>query len=713
MQLNQGNRNFTTIGSDEPIAYNVSGSAEFMSLLADGPYKDAPRAIIRELCNNASDSHAEAGQERPVEITLPTYSSPVLKIRDFGTGMSDEKMRKMYQTFGASDKNKTNEVNGRAITGCMGIGSKSPFAYSDIFTATSYHNGEKHVYCNAKNDKGEPKLIPQGTFETDEPNGFEVSIPVKEKDFLAFKKAVRVALRPFKYRPIVVNDDVGVNEHEFVLEGKGWGLRGEGNESLAVMAQVEYPIDHTFFGDEGYDPDDYYGGKNAKNNYQILLDQGLVLDFGPGEVLFGYGREALQYRPYTVKAIRQRLSAILEELTDIINDKLKACKNLWAARLLYQEMKYGEYKFLYSVLGSLPAKWNGISIHETTVLVDKIKGIDGLEIWEFRKAGRWSRRIHPLRKDNVQEINLERDRTMHFVTYDTKKGGFSACMRAIRDENMTDKIYLVRGTDSELSNFQAAIGYGDEHTFNVSDVPAPPKRTYERNKVAARTLDLNAGSHAPYGVQRRADWWDQSELDTDEGGVYVVINNYEVVGTGHPARVVRNVRDLKTAGINVPTVYGITVAKAKKLAEDDNWTLFHEWATIQIDAAVKDRDLQGAINHVHTASNYRSLDEMVKFAKGLNLGKDSPASDFFDAVLEVNENRQKFSDTVITLQTAAYQFNHRFDPEVLTDLTGMEEGVNEKYPMFSLLGKGYPSSRTFDAVSEYIKLVDSQESAKC
>lgn len=698
MKLTSGDRTFANIGGGEAIAYEVSDSAEFMSLLSDGIYADCPRAIVRELANNASDSHAVAGQDKSVEITLPTHESPVFKIRDFGTGLSKAEMEKLYQTYGLSNKNKMNEANGQVVTGCMGIGSKSPFSYADAFTSISYYNGTAYVYCNAKNDMGEPQLIPQGEYPTDQPNGLEISFPVKEKDFNSFKQACRVALRPFKNRPKVVTKDAefSISDYSFNFQGKGWGIQG--GDSLAVMAQVEYPIDPDYFGDKDYDPDDYY---SKKNKYQVLLNQGLVIEFGPGEVMFNMSREALKYRPYTVKNIRRRLDEILEELEAMITERFAECKTLWEARMLYQNLTHGEFRFLSGILNKIPCDFNGVDLRDATISVDKI---DGLTISRFQKE---YRRIHPKRRDGVTTVRVEENDKILFYVDDTNRGAFSACMRAIRDDGLCDVIYLLKGEDKAIQEFLERVGTEKSELHYISSLPKPERRTYERNKEFAYEFNTLAGISKPYGREGRARWWKPTELDLDDGGVYVEINNYEVVGIGHPCYLVGKIDSLMQAGIKVPAVYGIKTAKLKNFQEDDNWTSFQDWAKEQLEETIIKEGLQDALNAVHTAKSYERLPYMTSLAKKVVADEKSPAKCFFDALLSVETEYNGVKSKVDGLQSAATRFGYNMNPSLTVDLKSLEKDFYDQYPMVSLAGNGMLNTSDYPKIADYISLMDS------
>src|SRR4051812_4240346 len=124
------------------IQDNVGGERVLMSIDPEAEemviksltdlYNDPEYAVVREYSTNAWDAHVEAGVTRPVEITLPTRWDPVLKIQDFGIGMTADDMRDTYSKYGTSTKRTTNSQ-----TGMLGFGCKSALTYTQAFTVES------------------------------------------------------------------------------------------------------------------------------------------------------------------------------------------------------------------------------------------------------------------------------------------------------------------------------------------------------------------------------------------------------------------------------------------------------------------------------------------------------------------------------------------------------------------------------------------------
>jgi len=144
------------------------------------------RTLVQEYICNGRDAMREAGTwgKLPIEITVPNSLDPVFKVRDFGVGISPDRMANIFVNYGSSTKRNTNTQ-----TGGFGIGAKSAFSYTDSFTVTSFYNGVRYLYVAHLGDEGGVNLISQNN--TTQPNGVEISIGVKPKDISDFRNAVQ------------------------------------------------------------------------------------------------------------------------------------------------------------------------------------------------------------------------------------------------------------------------------------------------------------------------------------------------------------------------------------------------------------------------------------------------------------------------------------------------------------------------------------------
>ena len=168
-------------------SFQIKATPEMFDMLSKRIYTNEKLAIIRELTTNGIDSMIEANtiNSKKLLVHLPDWADPELRIRDFGTGLDDDGMKRVY-TYGDTSRNTTNKY-----VGSFGIGSKSPFAYGDSgFEIISFYNHRKLIY-NAFKNNGIPQIIKLGEEETNEENGVEVKLSIEEKDFSGFRKEAK------------------------------------------------------------------------------------------------------------------------------------------------------------------------------------------------------------------------------------------------------------------------------------------------------------------------------------------------------------------------------------------------------------------------------------------------------------------------------------------------------------------------------------------
>ena len=353
-------------GVQSASGFTIAQTSKMFKILSDSLYSDKVMAAIRELSTNAYDSHVSAGNKNPFKVILPTSANPSFTVRDYGTGLSQEDMESLYTTYGASNKNDSND-----FVGCLGLGSKSPFAYTKSFTTSSYYNGTKYTYIAAIDDSGVPTLNLFNSTETDEPNGLEISFAVKQYDFDEFsKKAIRI-FHYFKMKPIIEGGVVSsLKDHAYsnkniIISGEGWRVCRLSNDNnhypstyhhidsgiVAIMGNIAYPVTTSqLIGEQKADQPDHIAKWNRtfgkadidswKSFITEILSQNLYLelDFNIGQLEMDVSREGLQYTKDVIKALRQKTQDIYVEMRDEFSKKISAAKTRIEAISTYYQM---------------------------------------------------------------------------------------------------------------------------------------------------------------------------------------------------------------------------------------------------------------------------------------------------------------------------------------------------------------------------------------
>lgn len=143
-------------------------------------YANPERSTMREYIANGIDAHVQAGVNRPVKVTLPSYGSPSLVVKDFGNGLPLEALRTTFFKYGASTKNDDDDQ-----IGAFGIGAKSAFSLSKSWTVCNIHNGLKYVISTTNDSHGAPlqTVIVNGE-PTTEQSGVTVTVPIAQNHLM-------------------------------------------------------------------------------------------------------------------------------------------------------------------------------------------------------------------------------------------------------------------------------------------------------------------------------------------------------------------------------------------------------------------------------------------------------------------------------------------------------------------------------------------------
>lgn len=554
-------------GDFEPSDFSIEISAHAFSVLSKGLYSDPFRAIVRELCCNAWDAHVEAGTtDRPFELYLPNLLAPVFKIRDFGVGLSEMGIRKVYTSYFKSTKQQSDNM-----TGCFGLGSKSPYAYTRKFTIISYYNGMKYHYNAIINEKGFPQILKMAESETSEDNGLEISFSVNESDCYDFQKAARIALRPFVVKPIVKGLDSFkpdlYPEEDLLLEGKGWKLFSDlDGGNLCTMGNVEYPIEATRSG--------------FSSNAKKVLGLALVIDFPLGSFEMTPSRESIQWTEFSVKNINDRLEQIYDEIVELVSKKIEDSKTLWEATL-------NTYKFVWATglkeLGISPL-WKGKTVRKTI----EIPSDKNITLFKFTA-------IEPKGKSNLtnaasvnKTTRVEPAETTFYLA--DFSGAEYRLGNYVRDHfTRGQHAYLVSVLDkAALKAFCNAVGISEKSLVNASTLPKRERSGGggggggggRRSRLAgskARAFRLKASSSSGYSD----GYWEEAEIDLEEPdiGVYVEISRWNPEGSqlgDKPQNLRYALNHLKDLGIAAPDggVVGIKTAHKAKFEAEDNWRTF-------------------------------------------------------------------------------------------------------------------------------------------
>jgi hypothetical protein len=687
--------------------FRIRNSAKAFSILSSGLYANKIRAIVRELSCNAYDSHVAANKTTvPFDVHLPNLLEPWFSIRDYGTGLSREQVTNLYTTYFESTKTTSNE-----FIGALGLGSKSPFSYTDNFTVTAVKDGVRGIYTAFINEQGVPSIALMAESETTEPNGVEVKFSVNDtKDFGKFQQEAGVVYKHFKLRPVISGasnfkfTDPDYKERDIVpgIHRVHANLHG-GKQSVAIMGNIEYPINV---------PDSELKGFG---DLAPMLNCGLVIEFGIGQLDFQASREGLSYVGVTLASIKSRLEQLRDSLSLIITREAKKLENIWE-RAIYLAAMLNDP--LYKASATKYIKDTGFDF----VSID---GYVKLKSWELTEKllqeefnivlkmggrARHERRAyltHPTTNYNDPTAGSRRYHTItiskdhYFVINDTKKGVFERTKYHWARKSITaysETFCVIEKFDKtkplKTTEFFAFISNPPKNQILLAtELSEKPKK--ERGEKAT-ILSLQKRNY-----ERRRDsrwvWEDAGTLDDfdDSKTYYYVPLSHYTIGTKSTEKEIKNLYEtVVQAGIQPNKLYGVRKQEWDAVSKKKNW--------VHLDTLVLDK-LKSAGTHTAKGLAKSAVDfsEFFKHNVVQHLNSNSPFAKLFAELKDVRVVHNDYNIKQLIRWYGVEDNSKVHEAEKKVWIDKIQE-VNKRYPFLSQLGY---RTEVKDVI-EYINMID-------
>jgi hypothetical protein len=589
MIVTQPKANVVTQGIQGAVSFGIKqeGLAHIFNVLRNQLYSDKILAVLREYSCNAVDAHTEAGHNRPIEVSLPSRLSLELKIRDYGTGLSETDIQEIYAFYGESTKRKSNSLIGQ-----LGLGSKSAFAYGDNFVINSFYNGIKTTY-NAYIDPSQiGQIATLASAPSNEANGVEIVIPVKPADCETFVSTARNLFTYFKVKPIVRGAANFTYETKpYIYSGSDWRINkadrnSYGRNCVAVMGNIGYAISVSALKlDENND---------AEATIERLLNNcDIELDVPIGELDIAASREGLQYTDRTIANLKKRILVIRDFLVADITKQLKGAQSLWSFKRMLGEMHNFNSPY-YVVCNAMRGKngydYNGKIIKDYTINFGNSRGF---KLYTPRKGY--------LNGSYIVKGSKNEDMT-HLISLD---GGMVIVENTKKIKTqIVNHIFPMLQNDGKVIVFEPlnaadrkkqmdALGLVDADIVDMATLPKVllPRATRRANNNALMvnrskhtskvfSIDPNSKSLSSYH-KVKSDYWIEEDVDfsklNPKTSCYVEIERFIGKIDGHEVGPValmsccakiKTLADLtKAKGIVAPTIIGIKNGPTLKKAQ--------------------------------------------------------------------------------------------------------------------------------------------------
>ena len=702
--------------------FRIRNSAKAFNILSSGLYANKIRAIIRELSCNAVDSHVAAGRpETPFDIHLPSQIEPWFAIRDYGTGLSHEQVTNIYTTYFESTKTASND-----FIGALGLGSKSPFSYTDNFTVTAIKDGIKGIYSAFINAEGVPSIAKMGEEETTEPAGVEVKFSVNDRwDFSKFHDEARTVFTYFKLRPVIsgVSDfkfKERIYETENIIPGvHSYGDRGRG--SNAIMGNIAYPIE--------------VPQANQKDLGDVagLLDCGLELHFAIGELDFQASREGLSYIPQTIESIKRKLEAVNAQLAVHIAAEADAIKNLWERAFYLLKKKESNLwqaavkKYIvdtkFELIDATNTSYYYMRGKEFEFAVTELAKKYNIEILAFQKSigskGTSNLNAYTVHPKNAalpayKAWQIRVAEGVNFIKNDTKIGALARAKYHFNNAQFPkgthhyQTVYVMSASDktkpAKFDAFLKAIASPPTVMF-ASALMEKPRATSSVNGKNVTIMRMEERGRGGYYTSKEMVWRDAGKADTfdsKETYYYLPLSGYQILSDFGLTNSKEFSEDLKRCGfrsLNVE-VYGVRKSDIDFIKTQKNWVNIEQFLKKTLSSVSQD-DLKRLV--VSTLDKKAILYYNNAIADNIE-NKASPYLKVATMFKNVTKS-EGFS------QASLQRLCRRYAKEL--ELTSLETAIeNEcaavlaRYPLLSGL-ETYRMNNL--AVAEYINLIDTKK----
>ena len=687
-----------------------------MEMLENRLYSNKIRTICQEIMSNARDAHRELGvDDTPIEVQLPNQLDPRWIVRDFGIGISPDRMEKIFVRYGASSKRSDNEQ-----TGGFGIGAKTPWAYLNQYGIISivpekefykdgiaYHDVlVKRVYNAYKNEIKAGKLALLSEEVTCEPRGTTIILAVRPEDYNNFKIYTKLAADYWDTRPVITgSDNFEWARLEVVYEGENWEVlksqynNHDFNKPLAIVDGIPYPMSYGSI----------FDGQN-NNEISKLFQYPVRVYFKTGEVSLTVNREEIDYGRTNKNYIIQRLKDALAGIREEFEKMIAAAPDLWQANLMWKRAKREGYG---QIIDSV--EWKGRKITGNQILVHKT----GCYVFWLTKVN------NKFGGQSIKRVStdggvIDFEENSIFCVDDTHDN-FPSRARALTLFNAnpacTKIQVLVYGVDIEQ---QAELIKELEEKYDISLMSPIRLSTVDKSRKARGSN--GTGNIAPvlaqqftvYGSRKR-DSWQGVEVDMDtDGGYYVNLDRYAATLPDCGKEISTTLMaELSKMGINI---YGFTKSFMKaylKGAEE----LSADWVPLDVAIRLKIKEIEADTVFMESYHNVQDRYDTMNYVCGgiynyikknkfqeLVIDKDSLSIKYFES----SEKAVKFADVKTDKLTELYSML-REDPPVREksfDLSKLRKNFAKRYPLIVGRGEYEMDGISRDHVARYINDCD-------
>lgn len=351
---------------NDVMKFTLKNPGKIMTVFRDNMYKHKFRTMVQEYMCNARDGVRErlfselraenkiSGKDvsnlikiedlycklkNHIEVWVPTQLDLFFRVRDYGVGISPERMRDVFLDFGSSTKNENYS------TGGFGFGGKIGFAVSDSFSITSWYNGVKYEYLATLLNDPDGELIELSKTETKEPNGVMIEVPIAVEQIGLIQTAILRTCLFWKTKPVIHNvgdlsfdwskidylyknnhsSIVTINKESGFFDIKEKILTSKDDRFFVLIDDIVYPINSNLLTTEG----------GIKITTLLRKNQAVLLNANIGVLDIIANREEIAINDKNNNLINSMFHQVANEFTKFLDDHVSNAKNFNELILAY------------------------------------------------------------------------------------------------------------------------------------------------------------------------------------------------------------------------------------------------------------------------------------------------------------------------------------------------------------------------------------------
>lgn len=728
----------TGVAVEAPKQFKIAASKEAFKILSSGLYNNKKLAIIRELSCNAYDAHVAAGKKDvPFEIHLPTAWESFFSVKDNGIGLSHDEVINLYTTYFGTNKSESND-----FVGALGLGSKSPFCYTEGFTVTSRYQGKTRIYSCFIDQNGMPAVQLQEENDTpDEVNGLEVMFPVNQNDIWEFENQAKTALEFFDPKPIL-NTSIECDSYEYIVKTSKWGLRKDrqtkhGSGIRAIQGMVQYAVGAI---DES----------RLSTTQEAAIRLPLDIFFNIGDLAVAASRETLSNDERTIGNILKELDGIKESLLQSVKDEITKCTTHWEARLKVFSMinTEGIGRLVNDAWnrGELDGSFPGL-----VRTAPKINILDypNVELFAFfhRYSGNQKARVGRDPKKFVAgesrgwyDVEFKIEQGSVFVINDLGFGGEKYINQIIRGVSKYRTAYFITRRNKNISvvdvkkeGLKIVEALGGPPVLYLTNLRAQYQENYPtikqpstpvRKLLIFDTQTKVTHKRDGYTVQGwNLGWSDATKAILPSGTKYYVpIKRLEPqtgdIYFGHAEEFQRFILAVRGTGLFGLTkndeIYGIPIGTTP-LPKGKDWVEFTSHVFKQV-PKIMDASMELALS-LHLKPLHTHIEPVIKsLGESPRLSQSSPLQIFCSEIAKARKGDERVIEKLAIVIQKAISCN-LYTPKNLTDFAAKWKEVEKEYPLLGSLNSLYYWDNDEDCTVKgsvvyeyinYIRLVDEE-----